>query len=72
MQLDRHRRAFADAAEVGLAERLGAEQVLFGSDYPHAEGLAVPTSFAESIANLSGDSVRQIMSVNGRTLAGLA
>jgi predicted TIM-barrel fold metal-dependent hydrolase len=55
-----------------LARFLGPEHVLFGSDWPHPEGLAEPRSFEEEIANLSGDDRRRIMSANGRALAGLA
>ena len=55
-----------------LAQTLGAEQVLFGSDYPHPEGLADPISFADGISNLSAGEKQSIMSENGRTLAGLA
>ena len=33
-----------------LASSLGAERVLFGSDWPHAEGLAEPASFIDDLA----------------------
>jgi predicted TIM-barrel fold metal-dependent hydrolase len=55
----------------GLAQALGEGQVLFGSDYPHPEGLAVPTSFAKEISNLSAEAQHRIMSSNGRELAAL-
>ncbi len=35
-----------------LAELLGAEQVLFGSDYPHPEGLADPASYVDELAGV--------------------
>jgi len=38
-----------------LVELIGASQVLFGSDYPHAEGLADPTSFASFVKVLPRD-----------------
>jgi predicted TIM-barrel fold metal-dependent hydrolase len=33
-----------------LAELLGEDHVLFGSDYPHPEGLADPVAYAEDLA----------------------
>ncbi len=51
----------------GLIERVGADQVLFGSDYPHPEGLAEPCRFVEFLpAGLPEDDVVKIM---GGTLA---
>jgi predicted TIM-barrel fold metal-dependent hydrolase len=32
-----------------LIEAIGADHVLFGSDYPHPEGLAEPTSYVEHL-----------------------
>ena len=49
-------------------ERLGADRVLFGSDYPHAEGLSDPVSFEKEISGLSDDDVRKIMYDNTRGL----
>ena len=40
-----------------LAERIGIDQVLFGSDYPHAEGLADPVSFVDDLPDFSKDEV---------------
>jgi predicted TIM-barrel fold metal-dependent hydrolase len=50
---------------VGL---IGASQVLFGSDFPHAEGLADPKSFAAALPNLPYDDVRKVMRENARSL----
>ena len=47
-----------------LIETLGVSQVLFGSDYPHPEGLADPVGFVESIEKLPADTVRQVMRDN--------
>ena len=52
-----------------LCDVIGASQVLFGSDFPHAEGLADPVSFRESLTGLSDDDQSLIM---GETLASLA
>ncbi len=55
---------------VALAKELGASQVLFGSDFPHPEGLAEPARFADALAGL-GDSDRdKIMYQNLQGLMG--
>jgi len=38
--------------------------VLFGSDFPHAEGLAEPTDFVHDLAGFAPDEVRVIMREN--------
>lgn len=57
-----------DPAEA--AELIGVERTLFGSDWPHAEGIAEPTSYADAIAPLGADAVRRIMRDNFRELTG--
>jgi predicted TIM-barrel fold metal-dependent hydrolase len=47
-----------------LKHELGAEHLLFGSDWPHAEGLADPTDFIDDIPGFSDDEVRKIMRDN--------
>ena len=51
---------------VALTGLIGPERVLFGSDYPHAEGLAEPKSFAEGLEGLPEPAVHKIMSENMR------
>ena len=51
-----------------LAREIGSTQVLFGSDFPHPEGLAEPREFAERIAELSADEVQNIMRNNANSL----
>jgi len=48
----------------GLVELLGADQVLFGSDYPHPEGLADPLSYVDELAGLGHDDIVKIMGGN--------
>ena len=55
-----------------LRDTIGAERILFGSDYPHAEGLADPSAFVHDLAGFSAPEIRLIMRDNGRQLAGLA
>ena len=47
-----------------LAELIGADHVLFGSDYPHPEGLADPASYVDELRGLPDDTIRQIMGGN--------
>ena len=51
-----------------LRELIGVEHILFGSDFPHAEGLATPMNFLEDLGGFSSMEVEQIMSRNGREL----
>jgi predicted TIM-barrel fold metal-dependent hydrolase len=51
-----------------LLRHVPAERVLFGSDYPHPEGLPDPVSFADQLDDLPPDDVQAIM---GGTLASL-
>ena len=55
-----------------LAEAVGPSQILFGSDFPHAEGLAEPRHFMEGIARMPEDDIRAIMGSNARTVLGLS
>jgi predicted TIM-barrel fold metal-dependent hydrolase len=54
---------------VALVDAIGADHVLFGSDWPHAEGLADPRSFIDDLAGLSDEAIRLIMRDNGLALA---
>ena len=47
-----------------LAELIGAEHVLFGSDFPHPEGLADPASYVDELEGASDEVVRKIMGGN--------
>jgi predicted TIM-barrel fold metal-dependent hydrolase len=47
-----------------LANLLGDTQVLFGSDWPHPEGLEKPADFAEDLSYLPEESLRKIMGGN--------
>jgi len=49
---------------VDLVKLIGAENVLFGSDYPHSEGLAEPLEFAEGLNGLDDNEQRLIMRDN--------
>lgn len=51
-----------------LIDCIGASQVLFGSDYPHPEGLARPADFAGLMENRSEDEIRLVMRDNAERL----
>lgn len=52
-----------------LRDLIGADHLLFGSDWPHAEGLAEPTAFIKDIPGFSDDEVRKVMRDNAWALA---
>jgi predicted TIM-barrel fold metal-dependent hydrolase len=47
-----------------LAELIGSDRVLFGSDFPHPEGLAYPPSYAKKLEHMSHDDQARIMGGN--------
>ncbi len=48
----------------GLAEMIGPERVLFGSDWPHPEGLAEPSDFADALQGMTEGDIELIMRAN--------
>lgn len=55
-----------------IVDFLGAERVLFGSDYPHPEGMAEPAHFADLMTKTTPDQVRRVMRDNAAELLGIA
>ncbi|MBB83902.1 MAG: amidohydrolase [Deltaproteobacteria bacterium] len=55
-----------------LVETIGADRVIFGSDWPHPEGVAEPLDFLAECAGLSDADVRLIMRDTNEGLLGLA
>jgi predicted TIM-barrel fold metal-dependent hydrolase len=55
----------------GLADLIGVDNVLFGSDYPHPEGLADPISYVDEIAHMGADKVAKVMGGNLARLMGV-
>ncbi|ABW14109.1 amidohydrolase 2 [Parafrankia sp. EAN1pec] len=47
-----------------LAELIGEDRVLFGSDYPHPEGLASPLTYLDELKHLPEATTRKIMGGN--------
>ncbi len=54
-----------------LRESIGVDRILFGSDWPHAEGLSDPRSFADDLRrfDFAEEDIRTIMVENGAALA---
>jgi predicted TIM-barrel fold metal-dependent hydrolase len=59
---------FHEEDPVGLVQLLGADNVLFGSDYPHPEGMADPITFVDKLKGLPLVDVAKVM---GGNLSGL-
>jgi predicted TIM-barrel fold metal-dependent hydrolase len=56
---------------VALGELIGVDHVLFGSDYPHPEGLADPVGYVRQLEGAPEDVVRKIMGGNLARLMGV-
>jgi hypothetical protein len=56
----------------GLVKLLGSNRVVFGSDFPHPEGIADPLSYVEDLAGLPHDDVARIMGGNLAEVMGVA
>ncbi|MCZ0728322.1 amidohydrolase family protein [Mycolicibacterium iranicum] len=54
-----------------LVEILGADRVMFGSDYPHPEGLAEPREFLSELTDLPRDTTERVMGRNLKELLGV-
>jgi predicted TIM-barrel fold metal-dependent hydrolase len=61
---------FPEEDVAGLAGRIGVDRVLFGSDWPHAEGVEQPADFARYLDGLGSADRRRILREN--TLAFLS
>jgi predicted TIM-barrel fold metal-dependent hydrolase len=55
---------------LALAELIGPERILFGSDWPHGEGLEQPIDFTKELDGFSDAEVRKIMRDNALELIG--
>jgi predicted TIM-barrel fold metal-dependent hydrolase len=55
---------FHEEDPVGLVKLLGADHVIFGSDYPHPEGMSDPISFVDELDGLPDEDIRKVMGGN--------
>ena len=53
-----------------LADLIGVDKVLFGSDWPHGEGLTSPVDFTKELEGFSDAEVFKVMRDNARVLLG--
>ena len=53
-----------------LADTIGIDRVLFGSDWPHGEGLADPAGYVDELEAFDPDEVERIMRGNAAFLLG--
>jgi predicted TIM-barrel fold metal-dependent hydrolase len=62
---------FHEDDPVGLCRAIGADNVVFGSDYPHPEGMADPLSFVDDLDGLSHEETAKVMGGNLARLMGV-
>jgi predicted TIM-barrel fold metal-dependent hydrolase len=55
----------------GLVELLGPDHVLFGSDFPHPEGMADPITYVDELQGMPQDDIVKIMGGNLARLMGI-
>jgi predicted TIM-barrel fold metal-dependent hydrolase len=55
---------FHEEDPIGIVKLIGADHVLFGSDYPHVEGMSDPISYVEELDGLPDEDIRKIMGGN--------
>jgi predicted TIM-barrel fold metal-dependent hydrolase len=59
---------FPEEDVIGLTNLIGADHVLFGSDWPHAEGTEQPGDYARYIEKLDEDDRRKVLRDNALSL----
>jgi predicted TIM-barrel fold metal-dependent hydrolase len=59
---------FPEEDVAGLADLIGADRVLFGSDWPHAEGTPQPADYADHLDDLDATRTRMILRDNALQL----
>jgi predicted TIM-barrel fold metal-dependent hydrolase len=62
---------FFEEDVMGVIGAMGIDNVAFGSDFPHPEGMADPTSFVEEIGELSEEDKAKFMGGNLSKLMGV-
>jgi predicted TIM-barrel fold metal-dependent hydrolase len=63
---------FPEEDVVGLAKVIGADRVLFGSDWPHAEGTEQPRDYEQYLEGLETHDIQRIMRDNALELLGVS
>ena len=62
---------FHEEDPIGLINLLGADHVIFGSDYPHVEGMSDPLSYVDELKGLPEEDVKKVMGGNMMGLLGI-
>jgi predicted TIM-barrel fold metal-dependent hydrolase len=62
---------FQEDDVLGIVELIGVDHVLFGSDFPHPEGIGDPLTFIDKLEGLPARDVAAIMGGNLAHLIGL-
>ena len=55
----------------GLADLIGVDNVIFGSDYPHPEGLADPITFVDQLDGFTDEDKAKVMGGNLTRIIGV-
>lgn len=55
------RTADVDGCERILSKAIGPDEIVFGSDYPHPEGLADPVSYVRELGSPPAEDVKRII-----------
>jgi len=63
---------FHEEDPTALIALLGADHVIFGSDFPHVEGLADPVSWADELHGIDEETLRKVMGGNMMGLLGIS
>jgi predicted TIM-barrel fold metal-dependent hydrolase len=59
---------FQEDSIVSLVDHMNVDHILFGSDWPHPEGVETPAAALEDLVTLSPEQQQQIMSTNFKQL----
>jgi predicted TIM-barrel fold metal-dependent hydrolase len=63
---------FREPKPVELIRLMGVDNSLFGSDFPHPEGLRDPLAFSEDITELTSEERQKVMGGNLARLMGVS
>jgi predicted TIM-barrel fold metal-dependent hydrolase len=55
-----------------LKDQVGIERLMFGSDFPHTEGIADPCAFVKDIPDFDADETKIVMRDNVYEFLGIA
>jgi predicted TIM-barrel fold metal-dependent hydrolase len=59
---------FPEEDVAALVEQIGADRVLFGSDWPHSEGTEQPADYVDYLGKLTGEDKKRVLRDNALSL----